>query len=209
MKASSGDWVVFLDHDDTLEPHALAALARYIERHDDADLVYSDEDKLDPEGCYVAPFFKPDWSPDLLRNVNYVCHLVGVRRTLYDQVGGLRAGYDGAQDYDFVLRASAEARHVGHVADVLYHWRQHPGSTASDVRVKPDAHSAGRRALEHFARDNITGRLARARCRLVDASGSIPTALREGVDHHSLPRPARTDRRLRPFAGHERACIAD
>ena len=157
VKASGGEWVAFLDHDDTLEPHALAALARYIEGHDDADLVYSDEDKLDPEGCYVAPFFKPDWSPDLLRNVNYVCHLVGVRRTLYEHVGGLRAGYEGAQDYDFVLRATAEARHVGHVADVLYHWRQHPGSTASDVRVKPDAHSAGRRALEHFARDNIAG----------------------------------------------------
>ncbi len=157
VKASDGEWVAFLDHDDTLEAHALAALARYIERHDDADLVYSDEDKLDPEGCYVAPFFKPDWSPDLLRNVNYICHLVCVRRTLYQQVDGLRDGYEGAQDYDFVLRASAGARHVGHVADVLYHWRQHPGSTASDVRVKPDAHSAGRRALEHFARDNIPG----------------------------------------------------
>jgi len=157
VTASGGDWVVFLDHDDTLEAHALAALARYIEGHHDADLVYSDEDKLDPQGCYVAPFFKPDWSPDLLRNVNYVCHLVGVRRTLYEQVGGVRGGYEGAQDYDFVLRASAGARHVGHVADVLYHWRQHPGSTASDVRVKPDAHSAGRRALEHFARDHIPG----------------------------------------------------
>ncbi len=157
VRASEGSWVVFLDHDDTLETHALAALARYIEDHPDASFVYSDEDKLNPEGCYVDPFFKPDWSPDLLRNVNYICHTVGVRRTLYDEVGGLRSGFDGAQDYDFVLRATAQAEHVGHVADVLYHWRQHPGSTASDVRFKPEAHSAGRRALEDFARRNLPG----------------------------------------------------
>ena len=155
--ASGGDWIVFLDHDDTLEPHAIAALTRYIDDHPEASIVYSDEDKLSPEGCYVDPFFKPDWSPDLLRNVNYVCHMVGVRRTLYDEVGGLRSGYEGAQDYDFVLRATAESLHVGHVADVLYHWRQHPGSTASNVMFKPDAHSAGRRALEDFALGHLPG----------------------------------------------------
>ena len=131
--------------------------ARHIEEHPTADLVYSDEDKISPEGQYVAPFFKPDWSPDLLRTVNYICHLVGVRKTIYEEVGGLRAGYEGAQDYDFVLRATAAARSIGHVADVLYHWRQHPGSTASDVRVKPDAHSSGRRALENFARRHLPG----------------------------------------------------
>lgn len=157
VRASEGAWIVFLDHDDTLEPHALAALTHYIADHPDASLVYSDEDKLSPQGCFVDPFFKPDWSPDLLRNVNYVCHMVGVRRTLYDQVGGLRSGYSGAQDYDFVLRATAESLHVGHVADILYHWRQHPGSTASDVRFKPDAHSAGRRALQNFALRHLPG----------------------------------------------------
>lgn len=157
VRGSNGDYVVFLDHDDTLEPHALAALALYVENRSEADLVYSDEDKIDPEGNYTAPFFKPDWSPDLLRSVNYVCHLVAVRRSLFEKVGGLRRGFEGAQDYDFVLRATAEARHVGHVADVLYHWRLHPGSTASDVRVKPDAHSAGRRALQSFSRRYVPG----------------------------------------------------
>ena len=155
VQASQGNWIVFLDHDDTLEEHALASVARYIESHQEADFVYSDEDKLDPQGSYVAPFFKPDWSPDLLRTVNYICHLVSVRRSLYDEVGGLRPGFDGAQDYDFVLRATAEARQVGHVADVLYHWRQHPGSTASDVGAKPEAHAAGRRALESFVRRHL------------------------------------------------------
>ncbi len=157
VRASTGDWIVFFDHDDTLESHALAALARHIEENSTTDFVYSDEDKIDPAGQYVAPFFKPDWSPDLLRTVNYICHLVGVRRTIYDDVGGLRTGYEGAQDYDFVLRATAASRSIGHVADVLYHWRQHAGSTASDVRVKPEAHSAGRRALESFARRHLPG----------------------------------------------------
>ena len=155
--ASQGSWIAFLDHDDTLESHALASLARYIEDHPEASFVYSDEDKLSPEGCYVDPFFKPDWSPDLLRNVNYLCHFVCVSRTLYDEVGGLRQGFEGAQDYDFVLRATGASHHVGHVADVLYHWRQHPGSTASDVEFKPESHAAGRRALESFARTHIPG----------------------------------------------------
>ena len=157
VHASDGEWVVFLDHDDTLESHALGALAPYVADHPDADFVYSDEDKLDPQGCHVNPLFKPDWSPDLLRTVNYICHLVGIRRALYEKVGGLRPSYEGAQDYDFVLRATAKARHVGHVADILYNWRQHPGSTASDVRIKPDAHSAGRHALENFVRRNLPG----------------------------------------------------
>jgi GT2 family glycosyltransferase len=157
VRAGSGSWLVFLDHDDSLEPHALASFARYIEDYPDVSFLYSDEDKLSPEGHYVDPFFKPDWSPDLLRNVNYVCHLVTVSRELYDEVGGLHSGFEGAQDYDFVLRATAASAHVGHVADVLYHWRQHPGSTASNVEFKPDAHSAGRRALERFARRHIPG----------------------------------------------------
>jgi GT2 family glycosyltransferase/2-polyprenyl-3-methyl-5-hydroxy-6-metoxy-1,4-benzoquinol methylase len=157
VQASHGEWVAFLDHDDTLEPHALAAVASHIEDHPDVGFVYSDEDKLSPTGCYVDPFFKPDWSPDLLRNLNYICHLVSVSRTVYDQVGGLRPGFEGAQDYDFVLRATAGSRQVGHVADVLYHWRQHEGSTASDVTFKPEAHSAGRRALETFTRKHLPG----------------------------------------------------
>jgi GT2 family glycosyltransferase/2-polyprenyl-3-methyl-5-hydroxy-6-metoxy-1,4-benzoquinol methylase len=157
VQASHGEWVVFLDHDDTLEPHALAAVAGHIEDHPDVDFVYSDEDKLSPEGCYVDPFFKPDWSPDLLLNLNYICHLVSVSRTVYEKVGGLRSGFEGAQDYDFVLRATAASRHVGHVADVLYNWRQHENSTASDVTFKPEAHSAGRRALDQFTRKHHPG----------------------------------------------------
>ncbi len=146
----TGEWVLFLDHDDTLEPHALAALALRIKERPECDFIYSDEDKLDSSGSLVNPFFKPDWSPDLLRSVNYVTHLTALRRSLFDRVGGIRTGYEGAQDYDFVLRATDEAEHVEHVPDVLYHWRQHDASTALDVRAKPEAHSAGRRALQDY-----------------------------------------------------------
>lgn len=148
---ATGDWIVFLDHDDELAPHALAAIARVIEEHPEVDFVYSDEDKLDDDGQRVDPLFKPAWSPDLLRMVNYIGHLVAVRRSLYDEAGGLRPGFDGAQDYDFLLRTTRHAHHIVHIPDVLYHWRRHANSTAVDVRIKPDAHGAGRRALQAFA----------------------------------------------------------
>jgi GT2 family glycosyltransferase len=147
---SVGEWVVFLDHDDTIEPHSLAALALRLEERPECDFVYSDEDKLDSSGCFVNPFFKPSWSPDLLRSVNYVTHLTALRRSLFDRVGGIRTGFEGAQDYDFVLRATDAAQRVEHIPDVLYHWRQHESSTALDVGAKPEAHSAGRRALQDF-----------------------------------------------------------
>jgi GT2 family glycosyltransferase len=148
---ASGDWLVFLDHDDELAPHALAAVAELIAADPDVDFIYSDEDKLDERGERVDPFFKPDWSPDLLSTVNYIGHLVVVRRSLYEAAGGLREGFDGAQDFDFLLRAAPLARRIAHIPDVLYHWRRHVNSTAVDVRVKPDAHGAGRRALQAFA----------------------------------------------------------
>jgi GT2 family glycosyltransferase len=148
---ATGEWLVFLDHDDELAPQALAAAAEVIAGDPDVDFIYSDEDKLDEQGERVDPFFKPDWSPDLLGTVNYIGHLVVVRRSLYEAAGGLREGFDGAQDFDFLLRATPLARKIVHIPDVLYHWRRHINSTAIDVRVKPDAHGAGRRALQAFA----------------------------------------------------------
>ncbi|MGH7485382.1 MAG: glycosyltransferase family 2 protein, partial [bacterium] len=154
---AAGEWLVFLDHDDELAPHALAAVAQVIADVPDVDFIYSDEDKLDDDDERVDPFFKPDWSPDLLRMVNYIGHLVAVRRSLFDAVGGLRPGFDGAQDFDFLLRATCRAQRIVHIPDVLYHWRRHANSTAVDVRVKPDAHGAGRRALQAFVDDLTPG----------------------------------------------------
>lgn len=157
VNRATGDWVAFLDHDDLLEEHALTSLALRIIEAPECDLVYSDEDKLDPAGQFVEPFFKPDWSPDLLDSVNYIAHLTAVRRDLFDQVGGMRSGFEGAQDYDFLLRAGGAARRIEHIPDVLYHWRQHQDSTALDVRTKPLSHSAGRRAVQEHARRKSPG----------------------------------------------------
>jgi GT2 family glycosyltransferase len=148
IELATGDFVGFLDHDDVLRPHALYAMASYLRDHADADLVYSDEDKVLPDGGLGAPAFKPEYSPDLLLAGNYPNHFSVVRRSLLVDLGGFRQGFDGSQDHDLMLRVSERARHIGHVSDVLYAWRMAEGSTAVAADRKPLAHEAGRRAVE-------------------------------------------------------------
>jgi len=148
LARAKGEWICVFDHDDTLSPHALAWLADEAGAAPDADLIYSDEDKLDPSGARVDPFYKPRWSPDLLLSINYLCHLSALRRSLVEEVGGFRPETDGAQDYDLFLRVAPRARQIRHVPRILYHWRQAPGSTAGDPAAKPYAVGAGQRALE-------------------------------------------------------------
>ena len=145
---ATGDFLVFLDNDDELTPDALGEIVLYIADHPDTDFVYSDDDKIDGEGRRFAPQFKPDWSPELLLSYMYFSHVIAVRRELFDQLGGMRVGFEGSQDYDFTLRATEQARHVGHVPLVLYHWRVLPGSTAASGDAKPESIDAGRRALQ-------------------------------------------------------------
>lgn len=144
---ATGDYIVFADHDDELTVDCLYELAQSVER-DDPDFIYSDEDKIDESGRYVEPFFKPDWSPDTLMSTMYTCHVSCVRRTLVNVVGGLRPEYDGAQDWDFVLRVVEQTQRIAHIPKVLYHWRVLPASVASDLNAKPYAISAGKRARE-------------------------------------------------------------
>jgi GT2 family glycosyltransferase len=156
LEMATGEYVALLDHDDTLAPFALYEVAVAINADPDADFLYSDEDKLDTAGERVEPNFKPDWSPDTLRSRNYICHLTVVRRELVTRVGGFRAGFDGAQDYDLVLRATEQARRVVHIPAVLYHWRMHAASTASNKGSKNYAFENGKRAVaEHLARLGI------------------------------------------------------
>jgi len=147
---SEDDWVTFLDQDDLLAPHALWCVAAAVREHPQARVVYSDEDKIDGHGLRSEPHFKPDWNPDLLLSYNYVCHLAVYRREDVTTVGGLRPGFEGAQDYDLLLRVVEHCTpdQIIHVPRVLYHWRVHEGSTAHDVGVKPYAMEAGRRALQ-------------------------------------------------------------
>ena len=142
-----GEWVTFLDHDDVLEPDALFQIVSLLQTHPDADLIYSDEDKLAENGC-DAPLFKPDWSPDFLLSYNYVGHLTAVRREIVQKVGGFRSEFDGAQDYDLFLRVIEQSDRIHHIPRVLYHWRRSEVSSAISVRQKPGQLDASRLAIE-------------------------------------------------------------
>jgi GT2 family glycosyltransferase len=147
LAAASGEYVVMLDHDDVLDAHALARLVAALEPVQEATFAYSDHDVLRADGRLTQPFYKPDFSPERLRNHNYVLHCVIARRQAVLDAGGFRAGFDGAQDHDLLLRLS-EAGSVVHVPEVLYHWRQAPDSVAADSAAKPYAYEAGVRAVQ-------------------------------------------------------------
>jgi len=147
---AEGAYVGFLDHDDELAPFALYEIARVLNADPSLDLIYSDEDKIDVHGNRAFPFFKPDWSPDLLLSVNYICHFTVIRHSVLKDLGGFRPGFDGAQDYDLFLRASRSTSRIAHIPKILYHWRDHEQSTATDVSRKDYANEAGIAALSDF-----------------------------------------------------------
>jgi glycosyltransferase involved in cell wall biosynthesis len=147
LEMAAGEYVAFLDDDDELDPRCLEEVARYIDLHPDVDLVYTDEDKIDLEGERSGAVLKPDWSPGLFLTYNYLCHLVVCRRCVIDEVGGFRAGFDGSQDYDLLLRVTELTDRIGHIPQVLYHWRAVPGSAASRVDAKPYAFERSKQAL--------------------------------------------------------------
>ena len=148
LAAARGEFIALLDHDDTLEWRALEMVNMYAEQNPEMDYSYSDEDQITPDGRFVHPFYKPDWSPERLRSQNYCCHFSVFRKTLLDEIGGFRDGFDGSQDHELSLRATEQARQVVHVPYVLYHWRQLPTSVAGDKNAKPYAYEAGRKAVQ-------------------------------------------------------------
>ena len=157
LEVATGEFVAFLDHDDRLHPTALEKVVGAFDRHPDADYVYTDEDKLDDLGLRRHPFHKPDWSPTRFRCQMYTCHLSTFRRSIVEEVGGLRPEFEGSQDYDLVLRVTERARRVVHIPEALYHWRMTETSVAAgDASVKWYAYEAGTRAIQqHLDRVGI------------------------------------------------------
>lgn len=145
LSAATGEWIALLDHDDELDARALDQMVGATS--DEIDVVYSDHDLVRSDGRYASPSYKPDFSPERLRNQNYITHLLMARRDLAVEVGGFREGFDGAQDHDLVLRLTERARQVAHVAQVLYHWRQSPESVTTSSDNKRWAFEAGVRAV--------------------------------------------------------------
>ena len=165
IEASRGDIVALMDHDDMLAKDALAHVVTAFSQQQ-ADLVYSDEtvfnDDMDSlsSGYFGSPILKPDYSPDLLLSHNYVTHFLAARKELIEAVGGLRSEFDGAQDYDLILRLTELTDNIIHIAEPLYHWRQSTQSTSLDTGVKPEAHLRGKKALaEALARRDIKGKV--------------------------------------------------
>lgn len=157
-----GEFVALLDHDDELSPHALYHFVEALNRNPGGDIFYSDEDQIDEEGLRSDPFFKPDWSPDLVLAENYVNHLMIFRRSLASEVGGFRGNFDLSQDHDILLRMSSKARQVVHIPKILYHWRTDVYSMQRASHREGRAMESSRRAIaDHLAANGIRATVER------------------------------------------------
>ena len=164
LLAATGEYIGLLDHDDFLHPSALYEVIK-VASTENADFIYTDEAIFRKKLKDVNRFnYKPDFSPDLLRSMNYICHFTVFDRKLLEQAGGgFRSEYDGSQDYDLVLRLTEKAKHIVHIRKELYYWREHAGSVASNVSVKPYTIESGKKALSaHLARMQLSGEVKEA-----------------------------------------------
>jgi O-antigen biosynthesis protein len=165
IKMATGEFVGILDHDDELTSDALYEMIGVLNEHPDADLIYSDEDKLELDGTFTRPHFKPDFNLDLLRSNNYICHFTVIRKSVGDRVGWFSPGLEGSQDHDLILKVvdtSSEDKII-HIPKVLYHWRRIPGSTAESYHSKHYAFEAGRLAVErHLERNHLPAQVVKS-----------------------------------------------
>jgi glycosyltransferase involved in cell wall biosynthesis len=203
---AGGDYLAFLDHDDELTPDALYEVARAVNDHA-ADLLYSDEDLINLESRHLDSFFKPDYNPELLLTHNYITHLLVASRELYSHSGGFSSEYEGAQDFDLVLKLTEKAQRIVHIPKVLYHWRASATSTSVNHSQKTYADASGRKALEAaLARRGITATVEQGQWRFYyrvrrvlaeTESVSLLVRLAEGES------AARWYERIADFLGHE------
>jgi len=152
LAAATGEFVAMLDHDDELQPDALLEVVKLLNQQPDLDIIYSDEDKKSRDGRRISPFFKPDWSPNLLLSCNYIAHFLTYRRSLLEKTGGFRSEFDGSQDYDLILRTSEQTSRIAHLPLPVYSWRMISGSAAASEEAKPYAYVAASGALEEAMR---------------------------------------------------------
>lgn len=159
MTISEGEFIGLLDHDDLLAPNALYEVVKVLNENNLAEVVYTDEDKVTADlEEHFRPHFKPDFNLDLLRSNNYICHFFVASRDLIKRVGGFRPEFNGAQDYDLILRCTEQAKQIVHIPKILYHWRVHKASTADNPASKMYAFDAGKRAIEeHLIRCRTKG----------------------------------------------------
>lgn len=158
LEMANGDYIGLFDHDDLLHPAALYEVMRAI-CEQGADFIYTDENTFHNslQDAY-CPHFKPDFSPDTLRSYNYICHFVVFRHELMNDAGKFRSEFDGSQDYDMVLRLTEKAKKIVHIPEILYYWRAHQNSVASDISAKPYTLNAAKKALtEHLEREHLDG----------------------------------------------------
>ncbi len=163
LHLAHGEFIALLDHDDVIRPHTLACVALELDAHPKADVVYSDEDKIDENGHRYDHYFKPDWNPDLFNVQNYISHLGVYRTLLVREVGGFRVGYHGSQDWDLAMRVieRSAADRIRHIPKILYHWRSVPGSTAMLIGEKSYATEAAQKTInEHFARIGVNAKIS-------------------------------------------------
>ena len=156
---AKGAYIGLLDHDDLLTADALYEVVKALNQKERPAVVYSDEDKVTTDlSEHFQPFMKPDFNKDLLRSNNYICHFFVAEKQLVEEVGGFRGAFNGAQDYDLILRCTEKAEHITHIPRILYHWRVHKASTADNPASKMYAFDAGKRAIEeHLKRCGETG----------------------------------------------------
>lgn len=137
IEMATGEYVAFMDCDDVLAVNALYEVVKLLNKDKTLDFIYSDEDKLSEDGKHRhQPHFKPDWSPDTMMSLMYTCHLGVYRKKIGDEIGWLRTGFEGAQDYDFTLRFTEKTKNIGHIPKILYHWRERKESTAINPEAK-------------------------------------------------------------------------
>lgn len=157
---ATGEFIGLLDNDDEITEDALFYVVQALNMNPQIDMIYSDEDKIDIQNQFCDPHFKPDWSPDLLLSYMYTCHFSVYRKSMVEEVGGFREGYEGSQDYDLALRITEKTKNIFHIPHVLYHWRKLPTSTASSLTAKKYIQKSTEKTLDSaMKRRNIEGKL--------------------------------------------------